>query len=108
MQSFNFLKAFCLDTAINCLPFFKKHTPIPYETVDNNDPSNWHTSEESRELKNDIWNDNNTSKPPIELNTMIPSNTNDLPISRGSKTSTEKNNLIGNINEDKIKKEEVL
>lgn len=108
MQNFNFLKAFCLETATNCLPFFKKPANINYDAVDNSETTIWNSVEEKEKLKNDIWNDPNKST--IELNTMIPANTNEIPVNRAPKNSitADKSKLIGNINEDQIKKIEVF
>ena len=107
MQSFNIFKAFCLDTAANCLPFFKKHEPINYDVVDT-DTTTWGNFEEKQKFKNDMWNESN--KPPVELNSMIPSNQTEIPVNRAPKITApmDKSKLIGNINEDQIKKMEVL
>ena len=108
MQNFSFFKAFCLETATHCLPFFKKSAPIPYESVDNGDITQWNSFEEKQKLKNEMFNE--PIKPPIELNSMIPNNTSEIPVNRVPKNSqtADKSKLIGIINEDQIKKLEVL
>ena len=107
MQNFSFLKAFCMETATNCIPFFKKTTPIPYESVDNGEITHWNGMEEKQKLKNEMFNE--PSKPPIELNSMIPGNNMEAPVNRVPKNSqtADKSKLIGNINEDQLKKLEV-
>lgn len=110
MQNFSLLKTFCLETATNCLPFFRKPAHIQYESVDNGDISNWSSIEEKRHLKNEMFNESN--KAPIELNSMIPNSNdaNDVPVNRAPKNtqaSSDKTKLIGNINEDQLPKNEV-
>ena len=108
MNNFSFLKTFCLETATNCIPFFKKSTPIPYESVDNGEISHWNGMEEKQKLKNELFNE--PSKQPIELNSMIPGNSMEAPVNRAPKNTqtADKSKLIGNINEDQIKKLEVF
>ena len=101
-----------METATNCLPFLRKPaTIINYDEVETTDTAHWNIFDERQKLKTDMG-VNEVKKPVMEMNSMITTNTNndDLPVNRAVKTVTqaEKSKLIGNINEDQIKKNEVL
>lgn len=99
MHSFSFLKAFCMDTAVNCLPFFKKPHNASHESYENPETNIWSNNEENQKLKNEGWIDVN-SKPPIELNTIFNNS-----VIESTNNTFENNKMIGNINEDSLKNE---